>query len=63
MRFRPWARLLMIVLSALDLLHFPFGTALGIYGLIVLLNEDTRKLFETGGNYAPPSPPAYGYTP
>jgi hypothetical protein len=63
MKFRPWARILMIILSAIELLHFPLGTALGIYGLVVLLNDETRRLFESGGAYVPPSPPAYGYTP
>jgi hypothetical protein len=43
-----WARILGIVLSALHLLNFPFGTVLGVYGLYVLLNKDTERLFETG---------------
>jgi hypothetical protein len=34
---QPWARMLAIVLSFLNLLHIPFGTALGIYTLWVLL--------------------------
>ncbi len=38
---RPWARLLAIVLSVLGLVSFPFGTALGAYGLWVLLSEAT----------------------
>ena len=32
-----WARVLVIVLAVLHLFHFPFGTALGIYSLWVLL--------------------------
>lgn len=56
LKFRPWARTLMIIVSALNLLHFPIGTAIGIYGLIVLLNDETRRLFETGGAYVPPVP-------
>jgi hypothetical protein len=40
-----WARILMIVLSALGLMSIPVGTALGIYGLWVLLNEETARLF------------------
>jgi hypothetical protein len=44
-QFRPWARLGGIVLSAFDLLGFPFHTALGIYGLWVLLNRETELLF------------------
>jgi hypothetical protein len=42
---RPWARVAGIVVSAFDLLGFPFHTALGIYGLWVLLNRDTERLF------------------
>ena len=33
----PWARTLAIVMAILNLLHMPFGTALGIYTLWVLL--------------------------
>jgi len=44
-QFRSWARILVIVLSALDLIHVPFGTALGIYGFWVLLNPQTEALF------------------
>ena len=43
--YRPWARILLIVLSALDLLQFPLGTALGVYGFWVLLNRETETLF------------------
>ena len=43
--FKPWARILGLVLSVLNLLNIPFGTALGIYGLWVLFNRDTERLF------------------
>jgi hypothetical protein len=46
LKFRPWARILTIVLSALDLINFPFGTALGVYGFWVLLSVEGAKLFE-----------------
>ena len=46
LRFRPWARIAGIVLSALHLIHIPFGTILGIYGLWVLLNRETEPLFK-----------------
>jgi hypothetical protein len=42
---QPWARILGIVLSALSLMHVPFGTALGVYGLWILFNRDTERLF------------------
>jgi hypothetical protein len=45
LQFRPWARITVIVLSALDLIHIPFGTALGIYGFWVLLNPQTEAMF------------------
>jgi hypothetical protein len=45
LKFRPWARVLTIVISALDLPMVPFGTALGIYGLWVLLQQQTERLF------------------
>lgn len=44
--YRPWARLLTVVLSLLHLFNFPFGSALGAYGLWVLLSDETRVLFE-----------------
>ncbi len=46
LQFKAWARILVIVLSALELISIPFGTALGIYGLWVLLNRDTERLFD-----------------
>ena len=32
MTYRPWARMLTVVLSLLHLFNFPFGSALGVYG-------------------------------
>ncbi|HYT74626.1 MAG TPA: hypothetical protein VEL79_07755 [Vicinamibacterales bacterium] len=45
LKFHPWARILGIVLSVINLIHIPFGTIVGIYGLWVLFNKDTEKLF------------------
>ena len=45
LQFQNWARILTIVLSALDLLNVPIGTALGVYGLWVLLSPGTERLF------------------
>ena len=44
--FKSWARILGIVLSALHLINIPFGTVIGAYGLWVLLNKDTERLFD-----------------
>jgi hypothetical protein len=47
--FRPWARILMLVISVLDLVNIPVGTALGVYGMWVLLSKDGAALFEQTG--------------
>jgi len=47
LRFRPWARVLGIILSILLLIHIPLGTIVGVYGLWVLLTGETEKIFET----------------
>jgi hypothetical protein len=43
--FQPWARILTIVLSVIELPGFPFHTALGIYGLWALLSNEGAALF------------------
>jgi hypothetical protein len=45
LKYKSWARILGIVLAAINLINIPFGTALGIYGLWVLLNKETEALF------------------
>ena len=42
-----WARVLVLILSILDLINIPFGTIFGIYSLLVLLNKNTAELFES----------------
>lgn len=46
LKMKRWARILAIVLSAIRLIQFPFGTILGVYGLWVLFNKETEALFE-----------------
>jgi hypothetical protein len=46
-RYRPWARLLALALAVINLVLFPFGTALGAYACWVLLTEEGRELFVT----------------
>ncbi len=54
LQYREWARILMIVVSVLDLLNVPLGTALGVYGLWTLLHQQTIALFKS----PPPRAPA-----
>lgn len=56
LQLRTWGRVLGIVVSIIDLMHFPFGTALGVYGLWVLLQPESEVLFNGGGR--PASQPA-----
>jgi len=63
MHYRPWSRVLMIVLSAFHLFSVPLGTALGIYGLWVLLSTEGQRILESGGAWAPVPIPAAAYPP
>jgi len=45
-RRRPFGRILSLGLAIVDLLVLPFGTALGVYALWVLLTNEGRRLFE-----------------
>ena len=38
-----WARVLVLILGALNLVNVPFETILGVYTFWVLLNEDAAK--------------------
>jgi len=46
LKYRPWARILILIVACLDLIFIPIGTIIGIYELWVLLQDDTAKLFE-----------------
>lgn len=43
--YKPWARVVGIILSAISLINIPIGTIVGAYGLWVLLNKETERLF------------------
>ena len=43
-KYRPWARILAIVMSILNLLSFPFGTVIGVYSMIVLFDQEAVRL-------------------
>ena len=52
--YRPWARILTLVLSVFLLIHLPFGTALGFYGFWVLLSAQGAALFQRSSIYSYP---------
>jgi hypothetical protein len=56
LKMRSWSRIFMIVISILHLLSFPIGTALGVYGVWVLFQDEARRLLEPGMPTPPASP-------
>jgi hypothetical protein len=46
---RSWSRILLLVVSVLELLNLPLGTALGIYTIWVLIHDDTKRILEAEG--------------
>jgi len=46
LKMRPWGRILALIMGFLSLMEIPFGTALGIYTIWALMNDETIKLFE-----------------
>jgi hypothetical protein len=53
--YKPWARVLALVLAILNLPGFPIGTLVGIYALWALLDSETSRLFEPGGSVIVPA--------
>ena len=53
LRFAPWSRIWMIVLSAIHLVNVPIGTALGVYGLWALTKPESLALFAEPQRQAP----------
>ena len=44
---QPWARMTAIIFGALSLVEIPFGTALGVYTLWVLLPAESEQEYKT----------------
>lgn len=42
---KEWARTLTLILSVIGIFNFPFGTAIGIYSIWVLIQPDTVAVF------------------
>ena len=63
-RDKPWARTWAIVASIMACLSFPFGTAIGVFGLVFLFGDDGKQYFDAaayrgqlgGGQIAQPPP-------
>lgn len=44
--YKRWARIIVIIVSALGCLNIPIGTLIGVYSIWVLMQDETIKLFE-----------------
>lgn len=44
LKHKNWARILVIILSVLDLINFPIGTAIGVYSIWALAQPETKDL-------------------
>lgn len=45
LKWKSWARYLVLVLAVLDLFNIPVGTAVGAYSIWVLVQDETAELF------------------
>jgi hypothetical protein len=48
LKYKSWGRILAIILGIINLFGFPIGTALGIYTIWAMFNEETKQFFESG---------------
>ncbi len=44
--YKSWARILVMIVSAINCLNVPIGTAKGIYSIWVLMQPETQELFD-----------------
>jgi hypothetical protein len=44
---QPWARMLAVIFGAISLIDIPFGTAIGVYTLWVLLPAESEQEYKT----------------
>jgi uncharacterized BrkB/YihY/UPF0761 family membrane protein len=45
--YKAWARILVLIVSAMNCLNVPVGTAKGVYSIWVLMQPETIELFDT----------------
>jgi len=45
--YRPWARILVMIVSAINCLNIPIGTAKGVYSIWVLMQPESIEMFES----------------
>lgn len=58
LKHKEWARILTLIVGFVSLVRIPLGTALGIYTIWVLMNDEVVRLFSAP---AAPDPSAHTY--
>ncbi len=55
---REWGRITALVVGILSLIDIPIGTAIGVYSIWLLMNDETRELFQNrqAAVVQPPAP-------
>lgn len=53
LRRKPWARMLVLIVSFLSLPGFPVGTLLGGYSIWVLMSDESRHILSGRDSYPP----------
>lgn len=43
-RKKAWSRILTIIIAILSLPHIPIGTAIGVYALVIMFNDETARV-------------------
>lgn len=54
LRRREWGRILALVVGFLSLIDIPIGTALGVYSILMLMDDEAKRHFQPGGVPIPP---------
>ena len=47
--YKPWSRILVMIVSAINCLNVPVGTAKGVYSIWVLMQPETIDMFDANG--------------
>ncbi len=50
LKHHEWGRVMAIIVGCISLVDFPIGTALGVYTLIILLDDEAIAVFRTQGS-------------
>jgi hypothetical protein len=53
LRRKPWARMLVLIVSFLSLPGFPIGTLIGAYSIWVLMSDESRQILSGRDSYPP----------